>query len=147
MDDGGSSPRSRNRHPPTDLGNYRPGGSDVSQTETTASRIDSDNYLLDGFKWFASATDSDVSPALARTGDLSQGTRSLSLFLISLNPSLYPPYHRSLTQPTRSGVLVHRLKNKFGTQIVPTAELSLQETHGKLIGALNKMRTNLCGTG
>lgn len=45
----------------------RPGGSDVSLTETVARRIDAssgdpkpgDWYELDGFKWFSSATDGE----------------------------------------------------------------------------------------
>lgn len=57
----------------------RPGGSDVSQTETVATLADNDassaptsalgvGYRLSGFKWFSSATDGDVALALARTG-------------------------------------------------------------------------------
>ena len=76
--------------------------------------------------------------ALARTGDPSRGSRSLSLFLIPLNPLLYPNTTDHRTQSSRNGVLIHRLKNKFGTQIVPTAELSLQGTHAQLIGGLNQ---------
>ena len=76
--------------------------------------------------------------ALARTGDPSRGSRSLSLFLIPLNPSLYPDTTDPRTQSTRNGVLIHRLKNKFGTQIVPTAELSLQGTYAQLVGGLDQ---------
>lgn len=39
---------------------------------------------------------------------------------------------------TSNGVFVHRLKNKFGTQIVPTAELSLEGTEAYLVGPLNR---------
>ena len=138
MDDGGLFSKSQELTPRTDIKDQRPGGSDISQTETTAARIDSDTYLLDGFKWFSSATDSDVSLALARTGDPAEGSRSLSLFLIPLNPSLYPKTPDPRTQSTRNGILIHRLKNKFGTHIVPTAELSLQGTHAHLVGGLNQ---------
>ena len=41
-------------------------------------------------------------------------------------------------QSVKNGILIHRLKNKFGTQIVPTAELSLQGTHATLIGGLDR---------
>lgn len=80
---------------------------------------------------------SDVALALARTGPVSQGSRSLSLFLIPLR---LPLLHDHNTRPSSisNGILVHRLKNKFGTQIVPTAELSLNNTEGYLIGELNQ---------
>lgn len=60
----------------------RPGGSDLSKTETKAwkhastrqpsANIDSfgaEEWRIDGFKWFSSATDGDVALALARTGE------------------------------------------------------------------------------
>ncbi|KIJ33756.1 hypothetical protein M422DRAFT_35386 [Sphaerobolus stellatus SS14] len=123
----------------------RPGGSDISQTETVAT-LQSPNsssgspatgapYKLDGFKWFSSATDSEVSVALARTGPLSQGSRGLSLFLVPLRLPLLPtPSPNSIS----NGILVHRLKNKFGTQALPTAELSLNDTTAYLLSPLNK---------
>lgn len=91
----------------------RPGGSDVSLTETTARPLDASNsspkpgdkFILDGFKWFSSATDGDVALALARTGG--KGSRGLSLFLIRLRDE------RGKT----NGVFVHRLKKKFGTKV------------------------------
>ena len=138
MDDGGRPQKLLRPVLYADFYDQRPGGSDVSQIETTATHIHSDTYLLDGFKWFSSATDSDVSLALARTGDPSQGSRSLSLFLIPLNPSLYPNIKGPRKQSVRNGILIHRLKNKFGTHIVPTAELSLQETSAQLLGGLNQ---------
>ena len=58
----------------------RPGGSDLTMTETTAERAEhrdaeiakevgqGDAYELKGFKWFSSATDGEVALALARTG-------------------------------------------------------------------------------
>jgi alkylation response protein AidB-like acyl-CoA dehydrogenase len=99
----------------------RPGGSDVSQTETAAKpmkkSMDSSTqigspYHLNGFKWFSSATDSQISIALARTGPLSEGSRSLSLFLVPLRLPLFPTMSSSSIS---NGVLIHRLKNKFGT--------------------------------
>ncbi|TFY75981.1 hypothetical protein EWM64_g8031 [Hericium alpestre] len=51
----------------------RPGGSDVSQTETAAVATPNISspygpaHKLDGFKWFSSATESNVAVALART--------------------------------------------------------------------------------
>ena len=56
------------------MAEQKPGGSDVSQTETIATPRNSEapgasqpgaKYTLEGFKWFSSATDSDVALALA----------------------------------------------------------------------------------
>ncbi|KAI0646429.1 acyl-CoA dehydrogenase NM domain-like protein [Trametes meyenii] len=111
----------------------RPGGSDVSRTETHATptqRIDTDlgaPYILDGFKWFSSAAEGNIAIALARTGDPSLGSRSLSLFLVPLRLGSY-------SSPLSNGVLMHRLKNKVGTHGVPTAELELRGTRAWLIG-------------
>ncbi|KAI0259816.1 hypothetical protein BC834DRAFT_832928 [Gloeopeniophorella convolvens] len=116
----------------------RPGGSDVSQTETKAAPSSQSSshslgttYKLDGFKWFSSATDSNVSVALARTGSLVQGSRGLSLFLVPLRLPLH-----GLASPTSNNIYVHRLKDKLGTKALPTAELSLQGTEAYLIGSL-----------
>ena len=127
----------------------RPGGSDVSQTETSATPV-GDNasspgskYLLDGFKWFSSATDGEVALALARTGDIALGTRSLSLFLLPMRLPLVtgntptPLGIHLRTSENSNGILVHRLKNKFGTHPVPTAELSLNGSKAYLVGPLN----------
>ncbi|KAL4251826.1 acyl-CoA dehydrogenase family protein [Abortiporus biennis] len=122
----------------------RPGGSDVSQTETVATPIPGATspygpvYSINGFKWFSSATDSDVSVALARTGDPSLGSRSLSLFLIPLRrPLLRSPGH-PVPSPLTNNIRIHRLKNKVGTKIVPTAELSLDGAEAYLLGPLNQ---------
>ncbi|EIN09932.1 hypothetical protein PUNSTDRAFT_143321 [Punctularia strigosozonata HHB-11173 SS5] len=114
----------------------RPGGSDVSQTETVAiptSRVSSDlgePYILNGFKWFSSAAEGHMTIALARTGDSALGARSLSAFVIPLRTADFP-------SPLSNGIRMHRLKNKSGTHGLPTAELELNGTRGWLIGPLN----------
>ncbi|KAI0674440.1 acyl-CoA dehydrogenase NM domain-like protein [Trametes maxima] len=111
----------------------RSGGSDVSLIETQATPaqgVDTDlgtPYILDGFKWFSSAAEGNMAAALARTGDPSLGSRSLSLFLVPLRLGPY-------SSPLSNGVLMHRLKNKVGTHGVPTAELELRGTRAWLIG-------------
>jgi alkylation response protein AidB-like acyl-CoA dehydrogenase len=114
----------------------RSGGSDVSLTETKATPARpsahslGDTYILDGFKWFSSATDSDVSVALARTGTMEPGSCGLSLFLVPLR---LPLFH-GLASPISNNIYVHRLKDKLGTRAVPTAELSLEDAETYLIG-------------
>ena len=113
----------------------KPGGSDVSLTETVArprvrlmiaSRLyvisdhettqntdpsyvaqPGDEFILDGFKWFSSATDGDVALALARTGATNTGSRGLSLFLIKLRDE----------SGKMNGIRIHRLKKKWGTKV------------------------------
>lgn len=95
-------------------------------------------YRLNGFKWFSSATDSNVAVALARTGPLESGSRGLSLFLIPLRQ----PLIRSSAAPPPSALTnnihIHRLKNKVGTKILPTAELSLEGSEAYLLGDLHQ---------
>lgn len=108
----------------------------MSQTETKAiptAPASSDMgppYMLDGFKWFSSAAEGNVAVALARTGEVSRGSRSLSLFLVPLRVPSHP-------SPLSNGIFIHRLKNKIGTWGVPTAELSLQDTKAWRIGAVD----------
>lgn len=87
-------------------------------------------YLLNGIKWFSSAAEGDMAVALARTGEVSEGSRGLSLFLVPLRLAPY-------TSPLSNGVHIHRLKEKIGTLGVPTAELSLHDTRAWLIGPVN----------
>jgi alkylation response protein AidB-like acyl-CoA dehydrogenase len=118
----------------------RTGGSDVSGTETVATCSPSPEdmstpetplgpWSIDGFKWFSSATDSSMTVLLART------PKGLSTF--------FAPIHRTRGIPTNSaslhekelnGIFISRLKNKFGTKSLPTAELELSGTRGYLIG-------------
>lgn len=114
----------------------RPGGSDVSRTETTAVPLDEtrtapgDKFVISGFKWFSSATDGDIALALARTNtDLTQGSKGLSLFLIKI---------RDDATGKLNGIRVHRLKRKLGTKYLPTAELELDHCIGELVGPLGR---------
>ncbi|KAF5022789.1 hypothetical protein F66182_5153 [Fusarium sp. NRRL 66182] len=125
----------------------RTGGSDVSLTETTAVHIPSTEtglasraeeiplgpWSINGFKWFSSATDSKMTVLLART---SKG--GLSTFLA-------PMYKHNPNATTNTGipkengealngVRIQRLKNKSGTQSLPTAELVLEDMRAWLIG-------------
>ncbi|KAF5385728.1 hypothetical protein D9757_005511 [Collybiopsis confluens] len=118
----------------------RPGGSDVSQTETVAQTQNSSDdlgskYNLDGFKWFSSATDGDIALALARTGSTESGSKGLSLFLVPLRTPFFGD--RSKISSTSNGIYIHRLKNKIGTHSLPTAELSLEHSTGYLVGSAN----------
>ncbi|GLB02014.1 hypothetical protein AtubIFM57258_000427 [Aspergillus tubingensis] len=122
----------------------RKGGSDVRGTETIARRLSREElrqeashhdahgmplgpWRIDGFKWFSSATDSEMTVMLAQTA------KGLSLF--------YAPVRRRAGRSASSssgielnGIRMQRLKNKVGTKQLPTAELELKGVRGWLIG-------------
>ncbi len=105
----------------------RIGGSDVSQSETIA-RQDGDTWRLHGTKWFTSATTSEMALTLARPEGNPGGSRGLALFLVELRDGA----------GRLRNILVNRLKDKFGTRKVPTAELTLDGTPAILVGALGE---------
>ncbi|KAJ6440460.1 acyl-CoA dehydrogenase [Purpureocillium lavendulum] len=123
----------------------RPGGSDVSRTETTAVHQPSNVGLaskqqqlplgpwsINGFKWFSSATDSRMTVLLAQTQS------GLSAFMAPMRK--HDPTATTMTGQTLddgeclNGVQISRLKSKFGTQSLPTAELVLEDMRGWLVG-------------
>ncbi|XXH05438.1 hypothetical protein Hte_011865 [Hypoxylon texense] len=135
----------------------RTGGSDVSGTETVARRLtqgeiaedeklglDQDilgqplgPWRIDGFKWFSSATDSDVAVLLART---SQG---ISAFLIPMRRKVRGRAAHGTDEPDGeatelNGIRIQRLKEKLGTKGLPTAELEIKGARGWLIGQEGK---------
>lgn len=112
----------------------RTGGSDVSRTETTAApRLTGDSasgersslgrapWSINGFKWFSSATDSNMTILLARTPE-----GRLSAFLA--------PLRVSADSKELNGVRIQRLKDKVGTAPLPTAELVLEDMKAWMIG-------------
>ncbi|CAK7209576.1 hypothetical protein SBRCBS47491_000490 [Sporothrix bragantina] len=129
----------------------RPGGSDVSQTETVATfvgdnagGVDSDGlplgpWSVDGFKWFSSATDAGMTILLART----QPNKGLSAFFAPMrrkrdaNAPVTQVTAGSSRRPDHTelnGVRIQRLKDKSGTRPVPTAELELKGMRAWMIG-------------
>jgi alkylation response protein AidB-like acyl-CoA dehydrogenase len=125
----------------------RTGGSDVSGTETYAQRLseaqlaeDSKQgrsldahgmplgpWRIDGFKWFSSATDSDMAMLLAQTDN------GLSLFFAPLRRQTGPTAD-GRTATELNGIRIQRLKDKIGTKSLPTAELELKGVRAYLIG-------------
>lgn len=129
----------------------RTGGSDVSGTETRARKLsetelklESENgfkaidgsalghWSVDGFKWFSSATDADMTVLLAKT----DASKRLSLF--------FAPVRRVRRTQEKAqkedhsvefnGVYPQRLKNKMGTKALPTAELELKGMRAYMLG-------------
>lgn len=105
----------------------RSGGSDVSNTETIARKVDGE-WRLYGTKWFTSAITSEMAMALARiedeSGNTVKGSRGLSLFYVEIKKA----------DGSLNNIEVLRLKDKLGTKALPTAELKLIGTKATLIG-------------
>jgi alkylation response protein AidB-like acyl-CoA dehydrogenase len=100
------------------------GGSDVNGgTETLATPIKEQPglYSLVGYKWFSSATDSDIALVLGRINDMSSG---LSMFLLRT---------RDPETNTLNGIEIVKLKNKLGTRQLPTAELVLNGSEARIL--------------
>ncbi|KAJ3516642.1 hypothetical protein NM208_g14817 [Fusarium decemcellulare] len=124
----------------------RTGGSDVSLTETVAvykpdsgvrlaskdENIPLGPWSINGFKWFSSATDSRMTVLLARTAK-----GGLSTFLAPMRK--HDPHATTATGGPKengealNGVRIQRLKNKSGTQSLPTAELVLEDMQFTLL--------------
>ncbi|KAI4673430.1 uncharacterized protein J4E84_011109 [Alternaria hordeiaustralica] len=132
----------------------RSGGSDVSGTETLARRMTAQEldeeakqgrdrdavgmqlgpWNIHGFKWFSSATDSEMAVLLARTdkGGLSAFYMPMRRRVGALESDTLNEEAPPLTE--LNGVRIQRLKNKLGTKSLPTAEVELNGARGWLIG-------------
>ncbi|SPQ21036.1 5d6e90a4-993f-4e89-ac35-7d7a8761ef99 [Thermothielavioides terrestris] len=122
----------------------RAGGSDVSQTETVATydpypasspapladaaeNIPLGPWSISGFKWFSSATDAQMTILLAKT-DPAKGVSAFLAPMRRHNPA------QGGGASELNGVTIQRLKQKLGTQSLPTAELELRGMRAWLIG-------------
>ena len=130
----------------------RPGGSDISRTETLAhlgSKIDAEvdfaihggmdkdtvgmplgPYYVDGFKWFSSATDADMVVLLAQT------EKGLSAFYAPMKRESMDSQGQTIS--VMNGIRISRLKNKMGTKGLPTAELEIKGMRAWLLGEEGK---------
>jgi len=108
------------------------GGSDVANgTQTLAVHVEGDRYKLYGYKWFSSATDSDMALTLARivdgdTGKVIPGTAGVSMFYLETRVTNGP-------DQKLNNIEITKLKNKMGTRQLPTAELLLDGTDATLL--------------
>ncbi len=107
----------------------RTGGSDVSRSETIATKSPhGDHYLLSGYKFFTSAITSECTLLLGKTtdkgGHTKEGSRGLSCFFLKTRDQ----------DGKLNNMVVHKLKNKLGTKALPTAEMELIQSVGKMVG-------------
>lgn len=122
----------------------RPGGSDVSRSETVAIQADTrleasvtaadgqplGDWSINGFKWFSSATDADMTILLARTPE-----GKLSTFFAPMRRTVPSSSSQHKIQESElNGVKLIQLKRKLGTKPLPTAELELNDMRAYLLG-------------
>jgi alkylation response protein AidB-like acyl-CoA dehydrogenase len=104
------------------------GGSDVGANESVATPAGDGTWRLSGEKWFASCAHSDLILVLARPRGAPPGPRGLGLFLMP----------RLLEDGTRNSFVIHRLKEKFGTHAMASAEVGLREAFAWQVGAIDR---------
>jgi alkylation response protein AidB-like acyl-CoA dehydrogenase len=108
------------------------GGSDVAQTETVARR-DGDRWRLYGTKSFTSATTADMALTLARPEGNPPGGRGLAMFYLELRDD----------DGRLQNLQINRLKDKFGTRKLPTAELTLDGVEAVPVAGLENGVRNI----
>ena len=91
------------------------GGSDVSQSETTARQDADGQWRLYGRKWFSSAVVGEAALALARPAGAGSENTALALFYVETMDGTR----------RKPELIIDRLKDKLGTQELPTAEIHL----------------------
>ncbi|HEX8091576.1 MAG TPA: acyl-CoA dehydrogenase family protein [Blastocatellia bacterium] len=99
------------------------GGSDVGAIETEARLNEDGTWALSGEKWFCSNPDEFFLVA-ARPAGSPPGTAGLGVFLVP----------RVLPDGRVNQISFRRLKNKLGTQSLPTAEIDFEGATGYAIG-------------
>ncbi|MEO7072587.1 MAG: acyl-CoA dehydrogenase family protein [Rhodanobacter sp.] len=102
------------------------GGSDVSHTETTARQDADGQWRLYGRKWFSSAVVGEAALALARPAGAGDGNAALALFFVETMDGAR----------RRPELVIDRLKDKLGTQELPTAEIHLDGLPAWPVGEL-----------
>jgi alkylation response protein AidB-like acyl-CoA dehydrogenase len=99
------------------------GGSDVGAIEAQATQNSDGSWSITGEKWFCSNPDEYFLVAARPTG-ASRGTAGVAIFLVP----------RVLPDGRLNRVSFRRLKDKLGTQSLPTAELDFNQATGWAIG-------------
>ncbi|MDA3914616.1 acyl-CoA dehydrogenase family protein [Oleiagrimonas sp.] len=103
------------------------GGSDVGRTETIARQDEHGQWRLYGRKWFTSAVVGEAALALARPEGADEGPDALALFYVETRD----------VQGRWNGMRVDRLKDKLGTQELPTAEIHLEGIPAEPVSGLD----------
>ena len=104
------------------------GGSDVGASTTLARQDAEGCWRLTGDKWFCSAANAGAALTLARPEGAPEGTRGLAMFLVP----------RDLPDGRRNAWTINRLKDKFGSRSMPTAEVTFDGALAYPVGDLTR---------
>lgn len=100
------------------------GGSDVGRNIVKATKVEGNQYVLNGEKWFCSNANAQIIFALARTNPSISGTKGLSIFLVE----------PILPNGERNSIEFVRLKDKLGVRSMASAECIFKNTKATLVG-------------
>jgi len=106
------------------------GGSDVGANAMVAEADPGEPgaWRLSGEKWFCSVADADLFAVTARPAGAEPGTRGLGCFLVP----------RRLPDGRLNGFRIRRLKDKFGTRCLASAEIDFDDAIAWPIGAVEE---------
>lgn len=102
------------------------GGSDVGANAVVAENAGDGSWRLTGEKWFCSVANADQMLVTARPLNAPPGTRGLGVFLIP----------RRLPDGSLNNFRIRRLKTKFGTRTMATAEMDFEQAVAYPLGNL-----------
>lgn len=108
------------------------GGSDVGKNEVVAKQ-EGGQWRLTGPKWFCSNIIADYFIMTARPEGAPAGIKGVALFVV-------PAYG---TDGKRNGYTIDRLKQKFGSQSLPTAEVTFDGAVAYAVGPIERGAANL----
>ena len=104
------------------------GGSDVGAATTVARQGADGLWRLWGDKWFCSNANADMAFTLARPEGAPAGTRGLAMFLVP----------KALPDGRRNDLTLNRLKDKFGSRSMASAEVTYAGAVAYPVGALDR---------
>lgn len=117
----------------------RVGGSDVGAIETVAKSDGNGNYQLYGKKWYCS-TPEEFYAVAAKVEGAEAGTKGVSLFFV---PRTVASSEKSGADYIPNSLTINRLKDKLGTQSLPTAEIDFNGSQAFMIGVKSEGFANL----
>lgn len=115
------------------------GGSDVGAIESYVERRDDGEYRLYGKKWYCS-TPEEFFLVAARQPNKAEGTKGVAIYFV---PRVIPNSEKGGQDYIPNHYYMRRLKDKFGTQSLPTAEIDFEGSVAYPIGYEGEGFSNL----
>lgn len=123
-------PRYDRRHTGAQFLTEVQGGSDVGANAVRATPVEGQSgvWRINGEKWFCSNATAEQILITARPDGAPEGTRGLGLFLLP----------RYLPDGSLNGLELRRLKTKFGTRTMPSAEMDFRDALAYQVGPVEE---------